>query len=677
MRYINGFKNIISKNVKIKLLLLFIVIVAFLLRIQTAKYDLLLLADPWYHYAMIKFIVNNGYYIPFNNLSNHPFYGISPNPPGLYWIPAILYWLVSKVYSIKLLRFVQIIPSIIGSLTVIPIYLIGKELKNKYLGITMAFVFAVSPIIVKSGLAGYYRGEFWMIFFGMFSVYYFLRYLNSLNLKYIFYSSVFTVLCSLVWNGWVYIPVIIGIIHFVYVIYYKKDSFIKGFIIYMIFSSIFVGIWKIIFFYHYLNHLLVFLILLGICLFEIIYLKYIKIKNVNVYLGIFLLFWLILIVGLRMLDIDLVSKIISLILTGKISKGPRIILTENYFSYWDLLLGFSVYIFLILVFIFKFIKDLIKNSITFEYLLAFALLVSSIMLSLKGIRFIFVSSLGYIIPIGLIFSEFLENLIKRIINFKNYSTLFLKLKTIFSIFIFLILISVPIISSENQISKITPYISKDWYKASLWMKNKDGKTIFTFWDQANWFIAISEKTVFTDTQTNFGNNPYKDAYVFCANYSTGIERLKKLRANYVAVDKRTLLMWYWLQPFNMNKNVKFNESFLYHLYYENVSSKDLKLVFKSDDLKIYKVIYHKPVIYNVLCNNSKITIYSYSPYLSKINATLKICKFNTTKVVFKKNFSFKCYGDCKKSIDVNLSNGIYDVYVSDGEVIIKKVLVVR
>ena len=182
MRFVNGCKNIISKNAKFKFLLLFIVVIAFALRIKTLKYDLLLLADPWYHYAMIKSIVNNGYYIPFNNLSNHPFYGRSPNPPGLYWIPAILYWVVSKVYYMDLLKFVQIIPSIIGSLTVIPIYLIGKELKNRYLGITMAFVFAVSPIIVKSGLAGYYRGEFWMVFFGMFAVYYFLRYLNSLKI---------------------------------------------------------------------------------------------------------------------------------------------------------------------------------------------------------------------------------------------------------------------------------------------------------------------------------------------------------------------------------------------------------------------------------------------------------------------------------------------------------------
>ncbi|EHP88528.1 STT3 domain-containing protein [Methanotorris formicicus] len=666
----------ISKNAKFWILILCIVILGFILRIKTLKYDLLLLADPWYHYAMIKSIVNNGYYIPFNNLSNHPFYGRSPNPSGLYWIPAILYWVVSKFYNVDLLKFVQIIPPIIGSLTVIPIYLIGKELKNRYLGITMAFVFAVSPIIVKSGLAGYYRGEVWMVFFGMFAVYYFLKYLNSLKMKFVFLSSVFTLLCSLVWNGWVYIPIIIGIIHFVYVIF-KKEDVLKGFTIYIGCSLIFVGIWKVWFFYHYVSHLLVFLVLFGVYLFELVYIKYIKIKNASVYLGIFLLFGLFLILGFKMLNIDIVSKIISLILTGKIGKGPRIILTESFFSYWDLLLGFSIYIFLIVAFIVKIIRMLIKKSITFNYLLALALFVSSIVLCFNGVRYVFVGSLGFILPIGLIFSDFTENIQKRIINFKNYD-ISLKLRTVFSIFIFLILVSVPVVSSENQMSKITPYISEDWYKASLWMKDKDGKTIFTFWDQANWFIAISEKTVFTDTQTEFGNNPYKNAYVFCANYSTGVERLKELRANYVAVDKRTLLMWYWLQAFNkMDKDVKFNESFLCHLYYENISSKDLKLVFKSDDLKIYEVVYDKPVIYNVLCNNSKIRIYCYSPYTSKINATLKICEFNKTKVVFEKNFSFECYGDDIKLLNVSLDKGIYDVYVSDGEVTIKKVLVVR
>ena len=76
------------------IVLFVIFLVALSLRLTTAGYNLLLEADPWYHFKIASILLESGEYPMYEYYSRYPFGEPVFSPPGLYYMPVILYKIV-------------------------------------------------------------------------------------------------------------------------------------------------------------------------------------------------------------------------------------------------------------------------------------------------------------------------------------------------------------------------------------------------------------------------------------------------------------------------------------------------------------------------------------------------------------------------------------------------------
>lgn len=104
--------------------------------------------DPYYHKHAVDHIVENWETLEFDSMLNFPIGSVNPNPPLYEWSIAVgsqlaapfvggmdagTWW--STLYS----------PAVWGTLTIIPAYLIGRELAGRWGGLLAGFLLATSP----------------------------------------------------------------------------------------------------------------------------------------------------------------------------------------------------------------------------------------------------------------------------------------------------------------------------------------------------------------------------------------------------------------------------------------------------------------------------------------------------------------------------------------------------
>ncbi len=104
--------------------------------------------DAWYHMRHIENLVYNfPHGISFDPYMLYPGGGGGPGRPFFHWIVAGIIWLVGlgspSPHTIDVVG--AYIPAILGTLTIIPVYFIGKELFNRWVGILAAALVAILP----------------------------------------------------------------------------------------------------------------------------------------------------------------------------------------------------------------------------------------------------------------------------------------------------------------------------------------------------------------------------------------------------------------------------------------------------------------------------------------------------------------------------------------------------
>ncbi|VVB60060.1 Dolichyl-monophosphooligosaccharide--protein glycotransferase AglB [uncultured archaeon] len=173
-----GFNNLLKKNWS-----LFAVAGVFVLALYIRLLSLPLVQkyipdiDIHLFYRMSVYILNNNFHmIAWDALRNYPF-GLSTatEQPLPFYLPVIFYKIASIFSSLPYRSLVMYYPPIITALTAIPMYLIGKELKDKWTGIFSAFFFAVMPALLMRNSSGYIGKEPATLVFMMLSVYFFIR----------------------------------------------------------------------------------------------------------------------------------------------------------------------------------------------------------------------------------------------------------------------------------------------------------------------------------------------------------------------------------------------------------------------------------------------------------------------------------------------------------------------
>ncbi|NJE49408.1 STT3 domain-containing protein [Thermococcus sp. 9N3] len=142
-----------------------IAVVALILRLLPMHFKYLLGYDPFFHLAYIRYALEKGEWVNFFPYAFGP-WGMQiklTQPLGLWMTPAFIYKLLHP-FGVSLYNAFRITPVIFGVLTIIFIYLAVLKLYGKREAFLSAFLLAVSFGHVFRSMAGYYRGDNYMLF---------------------------------------------------------------------------------------------------------------------------------------------------------------------------------------------------------------------------------------------------------------------------------------------------------------------------------------------------------------------------------------------------------------------------------------------------------------------------------------------------------------------------------
>jgi len=105
-------------------------------------------ADPWYHMRLVDNLIQHfPHRIYFDAYTFYPHGDPVPWPPFYHWLIAGAAWIIGLGHpSQHLVETVgALTPAVLGALTVIPVYFIGKELFNRWVGVIAAAILVVLP----------------------------------------------------------------------------------------------------------------------------------------------------------------------------------------------------------------------------------------------------------------------------------------------------------------------------------------------------------------------------------------------------------------------------------------------------------------------------------------------------------------------------------------------------
>ena len=157
-------------SISVVLLILFI---SFTIRIMPLRWEIpsgvvrLNEFDPYYQFILTQRMVNNGILSPyypepwvFKQLWSPMGLDMSISLPGLPATAATLYSIVSLVgVNIDLMMFCSFIPAIMGTLSVLILYFLGKDLGGKSFGMISALFLALSPSFLQRTALGFFDTE--------------------------------------------------------------------------------------------------------------------------------------------------------------------------------------------------------------------------------------------------------------------------------------------------------------------------------------------------------------------------------------------------------------------------------------------------------------------------------------------------------------------------------------
>ena len=155
--------------------LLLIVLVAFTIRILPLRWEIqpgqlqfhLSEFDPYYQYALTNYMVKNGLFSPYYPtqwVDTQRWYpegiNMGTSLSSLPMTAALAYDIVSLLgINIDLMSFCSLIPAILGTLSVIVLYFLGKDIGGKAVGMLAALFLALSPAVIQRNSLGFFDTE--------------------------------------------------------------------------------------------------------------------------------------------------------------------------------------------------------------------------------------------------------------------------------------------------------------------------------------------------------------------------------------------------------------------------------------------------------------------------------------------------------------------------------------
>jgi dolichyl-diphosphooligosaccharide---protein glycosyltransferase len=166
-----GFKLNHSRVIAISALIL-ILFVAFTLRILPIRWEIaggqirLNEFDPYYQYSITKYMVTNGLFSPYTNhwVNLQQWYpsglDMSRSLPALPMTAAALYDIISFLgINVDLMAFCSLLTVVLGTLSCLIVYFIGKDFGGRAVGLLAALAMALAPSFLQRSSLGFFDTE--------------------------------------------------------------------------------------------------------------------------------------------------------------------------------------------------------------------------------------------------------------------------------------------------------------------------------------------------------------------------------------------------------------------------------------------------------------------------------------------------------------------------------------
>ena len=142
-------------------------------------------SDPYYHKRAVDWVTNEHEHLIDDPMLNYPIGIPNPRPPVFDWTMALTGMAISPAFDGDVEEAtwwsVEFIPALFGALTIIPVYLIGKETFNKRTGLLAAFLLAIMAGHIGHTTFGLADHDSFFLFWAVVSIYYFQRAVNCLR----------------------------------------------------------------------------------------------------------------------------------------------------------------------------------------------------------------------------------------------------------------------------------------------------------------------------------------------------------------------------------------------------------------------------------------------------------------------------------------------------------------
>ena len=134
--------------------------------------DRILSFDPTFQYRYTSYFAEYGHMPAWDELTYYVgrLVEINTSPPFMYYATSVIYWLVQS-FMPNLLTLCSYMAAVYGALIVIPAFLLGRELSNKYGGLLSAALIGTAPQILTRTFGSSYDTDQIVLFFLLLTLY--------------------------------------------------------------------------------------------------------------------------------------------------------------------------------------------------------------------------------------------------------------------------------------------------------------------------------------------------------------------------------------------------------------------------------------------------------------------------------------------------------------------------
>jgi dolichyl-diphosphooligosaccharide--protein glycosyltransferase len=237
-RSLQNFRDRVSASLTVKkrnilffLAVFLVVLIAILIRLSPIIHDnrLIKAFDPWIQYYNAEFLSTHSIYDYFHWFDYKSWY---PEGIARYTLRPGLTFTIVGVYNIfhflgfpiSLYDLCYFFPAIMGGLTVLAMYFLGKEVLDRRCGLFAAFFLTFSPGHMQRTVAGFFDNETIGVFAVLMTFLFFLKAIRTGRITYSILGGVFSGYLGLSWGGYQYVFYIIPIVVFFLILLNKYNA---------------------------------------------------------------------------------------------------------------------------------------------------------------------------------------------------------------------------------------------------------------------------------------------------------------------------------------------------------------------------------------------------------------------------------------------------------------------